>query len=311
MSVSVSCFVCGSRIFDLFVRNARDRMLGKKEMFFYEQCRKCRLVRQNPQISPEKLKAYYPSSSYYAYQEETSPGLFDRIRRYLLTRYYSPTLLSTLLTSVLPNVPAIPSWVKGGRMLDVGCGTGETIAQLWELGWNAYGLDIDKNAVSIANRRGLANVLYGSWQDMKKFPDNFFDAIRLYHVIEHLDDPVGCLRLVRKKLKDGGELLIGTPNAGSLIAKVFGNRWYNLDAPRHLYLFAPDNLTKLIKATGFDVLRIRFCSGGGILGSIQYLVGVLLLSRTWLVILVYPIEWVLDKIGLGDVFELRAQNVPA
>lgn len=300
MNATVGCMVCGLRSFRLFT-SAPDRMFGGKEVFSYQRCLGCGLVVQQPRISPSELKKHYPSSKYYSYQEQET-GLFDRIRSYLLKHPRA------LLTRILPKVPAIPSWVNGGKMLDVGCGTGETLVQLRDLGWSVYGLDIDKNAVRLANRRGLANVSYGSWEDVEKYPDKFFDAIRLYHVIEHLDDPVGCLKLISRKLKDGGELLIGTPNAGSLIAKVFGSHWYNLDAPRHLFLFTPNNLARLVRSAGYTVSAIRFCSAGGIVGSLQYLLGVPLLSRVWLVMLVYPIEWILDKIGLGDVFELRARR---
>lgn len=300
MKSSGGCMVCGASIYRPFTA-APDRMFGGKEVFSYQRCLGCGLLMQQPKISASELKKHYPSSKYYSYQEQET-GLFDRIRSYLLKHPRA------LLTRILPKVPAIPSWVKRGRMLDVGCGTGETLVQLQDLGWSVYGLDIDKNAVRLANRRGLANVSYGSWEDVEKYPDKFFDAIRLYHVIEHLDDPVGCLKLIRRKLKDGGELLIGTPNVGSLIAKVFGSHWYNLDAPRHLFLFTPDNLTRLVKAKGFSVSSVRFCSAGGIIGSFQYLLGIPLLSRAWLVMLVYPIEWTLDIIGWGDVFVLYARK---
>lgn len=308
MNVAVGCFVCGSRVFKSFVNGARDRMFGDKEPFSYELCAKCRLVRQNPQISPKKLKVHYPSSSYYAYQKQTSRGIFDRIRSYLLKHYYQPSLISAFVTLFIPNVPAIPSYVGKGRVLDVGCGTGDTLMALASLGWDVYGLDIDANAVRIARKRGLTNVSKGYYQDIARFPNGFFDAIRLYHVIEHLNDPVGCLTLIRRKLKADGELLVGTPNAASFAAKMFGSFWYNLDAPRHLFLFTPNNLARLVKATGFTVSAVRFCSAGGIVGSLQYLLGVPLLSHAWLVMLVYPIEWILDKIGLGDVFVIRARR---
>lgn len=300
MKSSGGCMVCGASIYRPFTA-APDRMFGGKEVFSYLRCLGCGLVMQQPKISARELKKHYPSSKYYSYQEQEF-GLFDRIRSYLLKHPRA------LLARILPKVPAIPSQVKGGKILDVGCGTGETIAQLGELGWNVYGLDIDKNAVSAANRHGLENVSYGSWQEMKKFPDNFFDAIRLYHVIEHLDDPAECLALIRRKLKAGGELLVGTPNAASFAAKIFRSFWYNFDSPRHLFLFTPNNLTRLVKAKGFSVSTVRFCSAGGIVGSLQYLLSVPLLSRAWLVMLIYPIEWLLDRLGWGDVFVLHARK---
>lgn len=305
------CIACGSATWYPYAV-ARDRMFDRNELFYYERCSDCKLIQQYPRISSAKLKSYYPSLDYYAYQQESTPGFFDRIRNYLLLRYYRPTALSTLITMMLPNVPAIPSYVQGGTLLDVGCGTGDTLLELKSLGWNVYGLDIDANAVRIARRHGLKNVSRGYYQDVARFSDGFFDVIRLYHVIEHLDNPRLALSIIRKKLKPGGEILVGTPNAGSLVAKAFGSYWYNLDAPRHLFLFTPQNLGRLLTATGFTISTARFCSAGGLLGSLQYLAReklrnakLELLSRVWLVMLVYPFEWLLDKIGLGDVFVVR------
>lgn len=311
MSTSVRCMACGASVFEPFIRTDRDRMLGIKGTFSYEQCTTCGLIWQNPRLSPQKLKAHYPPSSYYAYQEQESRGVFDRIRNYLLNHYYRPTLVSSLVTLFIANVPAIPSYVPKGRVLDLGCGTGDTLVALMSLGWEVYGMDIDENAVRIANTRGLKHVSKGYYQDIARFSDEFFDSIRLYHVIEHLDNPMACLTLIRKKLKPNGELLVGTPNPGSAVAKLFGRYWYNLDAPRHLFLFTPDNLSQLIKKKGFSVSSLRFCSAGGIVGSIQYLLDLPLLSRGWIVMLVYPIEWVLDKLGWGDVFVIHARKADA
>ncbi len=308
MSMPRRCIVCGSTTFRPFLGRCRDRMFEGSETFSYERCASCGLVRQHPQLSDKQLKAYYPSRAYYAYQEQASPGFFDRIRSYLLAHYYHPTILTRLITALIPNVPAIPSFVRRGRVLDVGCGTGDTLVSLRSLGWDVYGLDIDESAVKIARRRGLKNASRGHWQNIAKFPDGFFDAVRLYHVIEHLDDPGRCLSLIRKKLKAGGELLVGTPNAGSAVARTFGTYWYNLDAPRHLFLFRPDNLSRLLRSTGFTISSIQFCSAGGILGSVGYLFHRELLSWAWLVMLVYPIDWLLDKLRLGDIFVIRARK---
>lgn len=308
MSASVRCTACGSSVFEPYVHADCDRMLRVKGTFSYERCITCGLIWQNPRLSPQKLQAHYPSSSYYAYQEQDSRGVFDRIRNYLLVHYYKPTRISAFITLFLPNVPAIPSFVGSGRVLDLGCGTGDTLLALASLGWDVYGLDINLRAVERARDRGLANVSRGYYQDIVRYPDGFFDAIRLYHVIEHLDNPIACLTLVRKKLKPNGELLVGTPSAGSAVARLFGRYWYNLDAPRHLFLFTPENLAMLMKKSGFTIASLRFCSAGGIVGSIQNLLGLPLLSRTLLVMLVYPIEWVLDKLGLGDVFVIHARK---
>lgn len=263
-------------------------------------------------LSQAQVSPYYPPKKYYAYTVAEKGSFFSRLRAYLIKRYYHPTLVSTLLTMVIPRVPAIPNQIEGGKILDVGCGTGETLLLLKDLGWEPFGMDIDKKAVAVARKRGVGQVRVGAYQTIATYPNNFFDAIRLYHVIEHLDDPMRCLQLIKKKLKKGGQLIIGTPNAESFLSHIFGTYWYNLDTPRHLVLFSPRTLKRAIAESGFSFPHVEFCSAGGLLGSIQYVLREKfhlqwnLIHTQWIVILLYPFEWIVDKMRKGDVFILRA-----
>ena len=130
-------------------------------------------------------------------------------------------------------------------------------------------------------------------------------------MIEHLDNPSLCLSLIRKKLKKEGELLIGTPNISSPSAHIFGSYWYNLDSPRHLFLFSPQTLGKLLNKYNFVIQKIEFCSAGGIPGSLQYVARMVFnrkidLIKIPIVLLFYPLEWLFNKLGAGDVFVMRA-----
>lgn len=208
----------------------------------------------------------------------------------------------------------MPRQGQRGRILDVGCGLGDTLALLQSLGWNAYGLDIDATAIDEARKRGLKHVSVGTYKNVATYPDNFFDTIRLYHVIEHLEEPELCLRLAYKKVKPGGEVIIGTPNGESLVARLAGTYWLHLDAPRHLFLFSPQTLGALLARSRFKNLRVSFCSAGGWIGSLQYILEEVfsrridLINKPWLVLLWYPFEWILDRFGQGDVFVIRGKK---
>lgn len=305
------CILCGfSELIPLYTTS--ERMFGYGGKFFLKKCGKCSLAFLDPQPRESQLKKYYPSKDYYIYKKSSKKGPIGSIREYLVAHYYSPNLLSLLITTFIKKVPAMPSYVRNGKILDLGCGTGDTLVLLKKLGWYVYGMDINSNAISIGKKRGLNNLKLGAYRDLDKYPDNFFDAIRLYHVIEHLDDPSFCLSLIKKKLKRGGELIMGTPNVESLISKIFKSYWYNLDSPRHLFLFSPDTLKKLVEKNGLSIGKIELCSAGGIIGSIQYYINDLfnkridLIHKFSLIILFYPLEWFLDKLYLGDVFTIRA-----
>ena len=287
-------------------------MFGYGGNFFLKKCSKCSLAFLDPQPSESQLKKYYPSKDYYIYKRSSKKGQIEIIREYLVKHYYSPNFLSLIITTFIKNVPAMPSYCRNGKILDVGCGTGDTLVLLKKLGWDVYGMDIDKNAISTGEKRGLNNLKLGAYRNIDEYPDDYFDAIRLYHVIEHLDDPELCLSLVRKKLKKGGELIMGTPNIDSLVSKIFKSYWYNLDSPRHLFIFSPRTLMKLAEKNGFSVGKIEYCSAGGIIGSIQYFINdvfnnrIDLIHKFPVIVLFYPLEWILDKFHLGDVFTIRA-----
>lgn len=305
------CILCGSsKFYPLY--ETHDRMFGFSEKFTLKKCNNCSLAFIDPKPTEFEIKKYYPSKDYYSYRKVSKKGLFELLREYLTMHYYSPTLLSKIITLYIKNVPAMPSYRAEGKILDVGCGTGDTLVLLKKLGWDTHGLEIDKNAISIGKKRGLYGVKLGTYRDLIAYPDDFFDSIRLYHVIEHLDDPALCIRLISEKLKKNGELIIGTPNMNSFASNIFKSCWYNLDSPRHIYIFSPSNLKKMVEKYGFVIKKIEFCSAGGILGSIQYLIDdmfstkVDFIHRFILVLLFYPFEWVLDKINVGDIFTLRA-----
>src|SRR5581483_3809559 len=144
-------------------------------------------------------------------------------------------------------------WVKGGRMLDVGCGAGNQLRFMRALGWQAEGLDPDPNAVKTANAAGL-HVTQGDLLSVK-LPDAVFDAVTMLHVIEHLIEPrqhlAECLRI----LKPGGRLMMITPNARSFGHRRFGEFWRGLEPPRHLQVFTLPSLKRLARTLGFRVKR--------------------------------------------------------
>lgn len=299
----MKCIVCGNASWR-FLYPAKDRMFRQSGLFSEYQCTACGFVRLNPQPSVEELNKYYPSQTYYSYNAAAKQSFFGVLRRYLITHPLPGGLL---------QVPAMPG-KKAGKILDIGCGSGDTLSILKDIGWDVYGMDIDKHAIAAAKKRGLGNVALGTYKDIARYPDNYFDAIRMYHVIEHLDDPGLCVRLARRKLRKGGELIIGTPNIDSLVAKLFRSRWYNLDAPRHLFLFTPKTLCRIIKKNGYSNISVSFMSAGGWVGSIQYALSdvlsnhIDLINRPWLIMLAYPLERFLDAIGVGDVVVVRARR---
>ena len=288
-------------------------MFGKKGAFTIRRCKNCGLGWCDPMLTGKRAKEYYPSTTYYSYSDAGQKGFFSGLRTYMVLRARKPTVISSLL-GLFISVPAIPDWRKHGKLLDIGCGSGTTISLLKKIGWEVYGLDIDKHAIAAAQKNGLSNVTLGGYHGLTKYPDGFFDVIRLYEVIEHLDRPDDCIQAAYKKLKKGGELIIGTSNFDSLVRRIFGTYWYNLDTPRHTYQFTPKTLKKIISSAGFTISSVQFSSAAGWVGSIQYVLEEFLskkldlINKPLIVLLFYPWEWILDRLHTGDIFVIRARK---
>jgi 2-polyprenyl-3-methyl-5-hydroxy-6-metoxy-1,4-benzoquinol methylase len=150
--------------------------------------------------------------------------------------------------------------VRGGRLLEVGCGSGQALRVLGRLGWDAEGVDFDRAAVERARARGL-RVRLGSLRE-QGYAAESFDAVVMSHLIEHVPDPLALLEECRRLLKPGGQLVVVTPNARSWGHTLFREHWFALDPPRHLVLFHLDTLRSLVEAAGLAVHRLVSTSRG-------------------------------------------------
>jgi len=149
----------------------------------------------------------------------------------------------------------LPAPNHRARLLEVGSGSGVSLARMHALGWEAEGVEVDPQAVKAATARGV-KVHLG---DVAKqaFPEKSFDAIFSSHVIEHLHDPAGLLRECCRILKPGGKLVILTPNIESLGHRWYGPAWVGLDPPRHLSLFSRAALKRAAEQAGFAIQRLQ------------------------------------------------------
>jgi len=136
-------------------------------------------------------------------------------------------------------------------LLEVGCGSGEWLSYMRGLGWRVEGVEPDPIAVEIALGGGL-NVRGGRLSE-QRHPDGYADVIALIHVIEHLHDPLDTLRECRRVLDPNGRLVIATPNSASLGHSRFKSNWVSLDPPRHLIIFDPPTMRRLLNEAGFDI----------------------------------------------------------
>jgi 2-polyprenyl-3-methyl-5-hydroxy-6-metoxy-1,4-benzoquinol methylase len=145
-------------------------------------------------------------------------------------------------------------WVpRDVRVLDIGCGFGESLGYHRARGCDAHGVEADRNILRVAERHGL-NVKVGLF-DATSYEPATFDVVTLDQVIEHVTDPLAVLQGVHDVLKPGGTLVISTPNADGWGARCFGDRWIHWHAPYHLQFFSRRSMALVAAQAGFLLHR--------------------------------------------------------
>lgn len=140
------------------------------------------------------------------------------------------------------------------RVLDAGAGRGRFVAAARAAGYEAHGVEPSARGVAAARAVYGLELLRAGIEDAAVDPGSL-DAVTLWHVLEHLDDPGGALARVSDWLRPGGVVLVGVPNAASLQAHLGGPVWFHLDVPRHRTHFTAPGLRALLRAHGLEPLR--------------------------------------------------------
>lgn len=153
------------------------------------------------------------------------------------------------------TVPFVNS-LKPGKILDIGAGLGFFLSAI-ENNWDKHALELSEYGCNfIKENYSDIKVHQGILED-GIYPEKSFDVIMFYHVIEHLENPKEVLKSIRKLIKPGGTLIVGTPNIGSFGAKWFKEN-YRLLGPAHICLFSKDSLINLMKEEGFHFTNIKY-----------------------------------------------------
>lgn len=153
--------------------------------------------------------------------------------------------------------------VNKGRLLDVGCAEGLFPELARKDGWDVTGTEISHFAAQYGKETLGLNIIQGELIDMK-FPDNTFDAITMWHVLEHTRDPIAVLREIRRILKDNSVFILAIPNLNNILSQLayrfFRGRKMHLfdpdDRELHLYHFTPQTIRLSLEKTGFSVQGI-------------------------------------------------------
>jgi SAM-dependent methyltransferase len=141
-----------------------------------------------------------------------------------------------------------------GRILDVGCGLGYLLSGLGP-GWERHGVEVSRFAADHARQYGTIHV--GELADAS-YPDAYFDAVVMHHVIEHVANPDAVILEARRVLRPGGVLVLGTPDFDSGCARRFGENYRLLHDDTHISLFTNDSMHRFLRDHGFEIDRVGY-----------------------------------------------------
>jgi SAM-dependent methyltransferase len=144
-------------------------------------------------------------------------------------------------------------FIDRGRLLEVGCSTGEFLLAASRQ-FEVAGVEADRAAATCARARGVD--CRNGGLATADFPPAGFDVAVLYHVIEHFHDPRAELRELRRLLKPGGHLVVETPDVANPWFHLLGARWRQI-IPDHLFFFSPATIRRLLTEEGFEVTELR------------------------------------------------------
>lgn len=213
------------------------------ELFEIWECADCSLRFTQHIPEKEKIGAYYQSTEYISHRED-APGLINRLYRAVRKR-------------TLRSKRKLVERMTGGsrKLLDIGAGTGAFAAEMRNNEWEVTALEPDPGARKTAEER--YGLLLRPADDLYSLPSSSFNAITLWHVLEHVHDLHQYMEAMQHALAPGGVILAAVPNYTSRDAEIYRTFWAAYDVPRHLYHFSPASMKKLAEKHGFRLREIK------------------------------------------------------
>lgn len=234
------CVVCGSGGGTVVATGTDYQYRTTSQRFDWRRCDRCGHYRIDPIPTEDALSTIYPDDLKNYESFDAKPGLAFRVKAKLDGRR---------LRRLTHDIP------QGGRVLDVGCAAGMLLDVVKQCCPNIevlHGLEISEAAAAGAVRKGYEVSI--STIEAAELPPDYYDLIVLQQVIEHVHDPRVTLAKLRSALRDGGRIVLETPNLGSLDHKLFNRHayWEGYHVPRHFNVWTPDGMRRLLADAGYS-----------------------------------------------------------
>lgn len=223
-----TCPICGGHKF------SHVRPIGDYGIW---RCDGCRVQITHPQPTDAALGEIYGRNYFIGHGDPLLEDHASELKRATAARY-----LQLIARTGHP---------PGRRLLELGSGHGDFLAEASRAGFIATGIEYSSHACSIIRQRlGTAVEVIQGEVDAVADRKGAYDVCVLNDVIEHVRDPGALLRQIRSLLAPGGALFIATPSIDSWSARLLGSRWMEYKE-EHLTYFGPRQLMRLLDRSGF------------------------------------------------------------
>ena len=236
-----TCPLCGSNHTSHTVP-VKDHMVSQ-EVFHVLTCAGCGFQRTSPR--PQEIGSYYESDDYLSHNTNKR-SLFDRVYHAIRNRAASQKL-QFLQKNLAKNV-------KIPHLLDIGCGIGVFLGEAKKRKWTISGVELSDSARKQAETR-LNQPIFKHFEELPG--DTKFDGISLWHVLEHLPNPIETLQRIHDHAEPGAVLVLGLPNPESHDAQHYGADWAAWDVPIHFWHFRKSDVEALANQTGWKLESVH------------------------------------------------------
>jgi len=225
-----------------FIFDCVDESVSHKAYPVWE-CRNCKLRFTQDVPEESAIGEYYQAEAYVSHTDSRK-GVINKL--YHLVRGITMRNKRKLLIRVAGK--------KGGKLLDIGAGTGMFLYVMKQAGWEVKGLEPDSQTRLRAKE--LHQIDLDNSSELFRLSEHF-DAITMWHVLEHVHRLHEYIDKIKSLLAKDGKAVIAVPNYSSWDAKHYGKSWAAYDVPRHLYHFNPSAMQVLMKLHGLKIDEIR------------------------------------------------------
>jgi SAM-dependent methyltransferase len=206
------------------------------------RCRECGFGWTFPPLPVDRIAFYYP------------PTYLGDVTKSLEAYLSGKLLKSRCWRGETEKGRLVERFVRGGRILDIGCGAGQFLWALDSSRWEKTGVELSRNTVELVLHKLPSLQLVAGDIYSSELPEGNFDVITFWHALEHLPDPEKVIDRAAALLRPNGWLIVSLPNLASFQARFFRKYWYPFDdVPRHLYHFSRRALDLLLDRAGLLV----------------------------------------------------------